>query len=491
MTSRRLAPVIAAALLFIYGICAKPPDVPDRPWGQRTGMQDVPYACSTQTTDPAGGQVSYQFDWGDGSQSDWSALMDGGQPCSATHTYTQGNRTMPVRARARTAKGKASAWSEPFDVFIRPAEGTVVWSFAFIDPDDPDQEDSADFSTNTFGVTPGDTAYIGCDLGAVVGRGPSGGNWDYFNWDYSEFLSAAVIGDDGTVYVGNSNDTLYALYPDLTVKWIFGLDDGVSASPALGAGGAVFVQSEGESLYALTPGGGRSWAYATGGGKSSPVVGPDGTVYAASQEGVLHALDPSDGGKKWEYAVGSQQIDASPALDTARDVIYVVDEDGRMAAVYLADGSEKWQVTLGPAPSSPVIAPDGSIIVGVTGRLLAVHPETRAIVWQFEPPLAGSVSTPAVSAGNRVYALVSAGKRDVENPDSLYGLNVFDGSRLWACALGEGFSDEYFSAPKIGADGSVYIGSGLTAWCVGGLGGPAPSPWPMFQHDARNTGRVE
>ncbi len=489
MKLKRLALTLPAALLFLFGICGDPPTVPDTPRGPSQGMVGVPLACTTQTTDPSGGQVAYQFDWGDGTQSTWSALMDGGTPYADTHSYSDPG-SFDIKARAKNSK-KASAWSEPLSITINPGEGQVRWKFAFTDPEDP--EDSADFSLNTFCLDiAGDAAYIGCEYGALLGRRlDKRRRWEFLNPNYDEFIAAPTTGDDGTVYIGCTNDTFYAINPDGTRKWTIGLGDEILATAALASGGTIYVQTGGDSLLAINPAdGSRLWSFYTAGGNSSPVVGPNGTVYVATQDGMVYALDPGSGTKKYEYYLGGQSIEASPAIDVNLSRIYVADEDGHLASLELTDLSEVWTVTIGEEPSSPVIDADGTIYIGAGGKLLAVNPQSGSKTWEFPPPLLGVVSSPAVSSAGRIYVLVTTGKKDFEEPDSLYGVKS-DGTRLWAAALGEGYSAEFFSSPKLDDDGNIYIGSGLVAWCIRGQGGPAQSSWPMFQGDARNTGRAK
>jgi len=88
-------------------------------------MKGVALTCSTVTTDPGGSQVSYQFDWGDNTQSQWSAFVDGGVAV-ATRIPTP----MPELRHqgARQDKKRASDWSDPLRVSIGVGEGQVLWS---------------------------------------------------------------------------------------------------------------------------------------------------------------------------------------------------------------------------------------------------------------------------------------------------------------------------------------------------------------------------
>ncbi len=479
------APALILVLVWLVG-CGSPPNVPDKPRGAHTGLKGSPYACTTQTTDPNGGQVAYQFDWGDNSQSAWSQMMDGDIPYADTHVWTE-TGLFDVKARAKNSK-KASDWSEPLSVTINPGEGQVRWSFAFTDPEDP--EDSADFSLNTFGLDiGGDAAYIGCEYGAVIAHKLDRTlRWKFLNQEGDEFTTAPTIGDDGTVYIGCANDTLYAINPSGTRKWAVDLGDEAFATAALASNGKIYIQTEADSLLAINPDGSRLWSYLTGGGSSSPVIGPDGTVYAASQDGMLYALDPENGTQKWVYPLGSSEIIASPAINTNLNVIYITDDDGQFASVNLNDGSENWTASVGETPSSPVIGTGSTIYIGGGGTLLAFNPNGD-LKWTWTPLFQGTVSSPAVSSAGIIYVLVTTGKKDFEEPDSLYAVNS-DGTRRWACAIGEGYYDDIMSSPKLDDNGNIYIGSGLAAWCIRGLGGPAQSSWPMFQADARNTGRA-
>lgn len=47
------------------------------------------------------------------------------------------------------------------------------------------------------------------------------------------------------------------------------------------------------------------------------------------------------------------------------------------------------------------------------------------------------------------------------------------------------------TAPAIGPDGTVYTGnSDHLIYAIYGSDAPAASAWPMFRHDAQNTGRI-
>jgi len=490
MRFTRLCPfLLIAVVALLLGSCGKAPLVPDVPRGSTTWLRNTPMACTTSTTDPSGVQVSYQFDWGDGSKSQWSQFMDGGAPFADTHSYADLG-PFDIRVRAKNSK-KASGWSDPLSINVSPGEGNVAWSIGFTDPESPD--DSSDFSLCTFALSADNTAYIACDYGAVIARKQSGSSWKFVLPDLPAFSAAPLLADDGTIFIGCQNDTIYILNSDGTVKSRVNAGGPVNATGALGADGTAYFQTEDSCVIAVRPDGSQLWPtpFQSRGGNAAPVVGVDGTVYVASGEGTVFALDPSAGTPKWTSNVGSSPIVAPPAIDPSHNALYVANDDGLLQAIDLG-GSGSWHYSAGTEPSGPVLGPDGTVYIGGGGRLSAVKPDGEA-KWVFVPTMTGTVSTPAVTTDGYVYVLVVYGLKNLalQGTDSLYAVNP-DGSRRWACGLGEGFSDSDYplSAPKVDANGLIYVGDGYRAWCVVGISAPAASAWPMFQRDAQNTGRA-
>jgi outer membrane protein assembly factor BamB len=496
MKSRTLLPILVIGLAaLLVGGCGKPPLVPDAPKGPAKWLQGIAYACTTTTTDPTGVQVAYQFDWGDGTKSQWSQFMNGGTVYTDTHAYAQTGQ-FSIKVRAKNTK-KASAWSDPLDITAIPGEGAVVWEMFFTDPFETEEPDSAEFDVNSFAIGPNGTPYItSTNIGATIALKPSGATaWAFYRDDpYSdEFFASPVVADDGTILVGCSNDFVYALNPDGTVKWADSVGSSVSSTGALGANGTAYFQTEDSTVIALRSDGTQLWSFFTGGGNSSPVVGTDGTVYATNQDGIVYALDPDSGSQKWTSILGSPVIQA-PAIDPTRNVLYVVTDAGLLQTIDLSNGGALWSYLAGADASGPAIGTDGTIYVGGEGKLTAVNPDGSGMAkWVFTPAMAGVVSTPAITVDGYIYVLVVAGKKRLalQGTDSLYAVNS-DGTLRWACGLGEGQSDPDYplSAPKIDAGGFIYVGDGNRAWCVAGLSAPAQSIWPTIHHDAQNTGRA-
>jgi len=96
-------------LWFDYG-ANLPPLMPQTPAGPDTGSTDTGMEFWTVTTDPEGSSVSYQFDWDDGSDSQWG-------PATQSHTYSSLG-TYGIIVRARDDAGKKSAYSEGHTVRV-------------------------------------------------------------------------------------------------------------------------------------------------------------------------------------------------------------------------------------------------------------------------------------------------------------------------------------------------------------------------------------
>ena len=492
MKSRRFLPIPLVALAaLLVGACGKPPLVPEAPKGPQTWLRNIAAACTTFTTDPSGEQVAYQFDWGDGTRSQWSPFMAGGVSYADTHSFTE-TGPFDIKVRAKNSK-KASAWSEPLGITVSPGEGGVFWSFSFTDPEDP--TDSADFTSNTFGVGSDNAACIGCSYGALIARKSTGGTWRFVLPDYDPFVGGPVVADDGTIFAGCTNDTIYVLNSDGTVKARAYVAGAVNATGALGSDGTAYFQTVDSMVVAIKTDGSQVWPtpFQSHGGNAAPAVGVDGTVYVANQEGTVWALAPSTGAIKW----GPSQTTTSPivaplAIDAGRNVLYVANDAGMLYALDLSNGTGNWSTTVGTDPSGAVVGTDGTVYIGGGGKLSALDTDGEE-KWAFVPPLSGVVSTPALTTDGYVYILVVGGKKKLasQTADTLYAVNS-DGTRRWACGLSEGMSDPDFplSGPKVGASGLIYVGDGTRGWCVVGISAPAASPWPMFQHDGQNTGRA-
>ncbi|MFO7992232.1 MAG: PQQ-binding-like beta-propeller repeat protein [Thermoplasmata archaeon] len=260
------------------------------------------------------------------------------------------------------------------------------------------------------------------------------------NWLWS---SAAITGN-GTVYVGSTDDKLYALdNRDGSVLWSYETDGDIISSPAVDSDGNIFFGSKDHHLYSLDSSGGLRWKYETDGTiYSSPAVDENGTVYFGSYDNYFYALN-SNGGLEWKYKAESW-FWSSPAI-SPDGTVYVGSGDKHLYA-FNGDGSEKWNFSTGGfIYSSPAVDESGNVYFGsYDDRLYAIDPNGDEI-WNYKT---GNdvLSSPAIGKDGTVYF--------GSNDQSLYALDS-NGAKKWSFRTG----GDVVSSPAIGDDGTIYFGS--------------------------------
>ena len=313
--------------------------------------------------------------------------------------------------------------------------------------------------------------------GFVHGQTPGTEKWHFAtgNW----VSSSPAIGADGTIYVGSMDSALYAINPDGTRKWRFAIGWATASSPAIGADGTIYVGSRYYNyFYAVNPDGTERWHFVIKGSvHSTAAIGADGTIYVGSRDNNLYAINP-DGTEKWRFATGSA-VWSSPAIGID-GTIYVGSYDNNLYAIN-PDGTEKWRFAIARGTSSSAaIGTDGTIYVGsYDNNLYAINPDGTE-KWRFATG-SSLVSSPAIGADGTIYV----GSMD----NSLYAINP-DGTEKWRFTTGWYV---HYSSPAIGADGTIYVGSyDNNLYAINSTSpGLAHTPWPMFHHDLKHTGRIE
>jgi len=288
--------------------------------------------------------------------------------------------------------------------------------------------------------------YIGAThLYAVYPNGTI--KWE--NDDWLEIFSAPAIDENDVIYVGTiwaMPNYLYAFYTSNgTLKWKYKIgNDDILSSPAIASDGTVYFGCSDHNIYALYPNGTLKWKYETGSQVlSSPAIGDDETIYCGSHDTYLYALYPNNGTVKWKFPTG-YYVRVSPCI--ADDgTIYCVSRDGYLYAVY-PNGTMKWNTNV-HAGTSPTIGQDGTVYAGWK-ELYAVNPTDGSVKWTFDPGSDRTIQggTPCNSVDGTIYFGTSDGGEIIAvNPD---------GTEKWRKQIGT-----CESAPAIGEDGTVYVGS--------------------------------
>ena len=105
-----------------------PPIIPEAPEGPASGNAGNSYTYLASTTDPEGDQISYLFDWGDGTYSEWTNLKNSGETASANHTWDS-TGSFQIRVRAKDSHGVLSRWSDPLPITMPYSYDTSTLAF--------------------------------------------------------------------------------------------------------------------------------------------------------------------------------------------------------------------------------------------------------------------------------------------------------------------------------------------------------------------------
>jgi outer membrane protein assembly factor BamB len=254
--------------------------------------------------------------------------------------------------------------------------------------------------------------------------------------------SAAAISLDGTIYLGDRDNSLTAF------------------DPADGAKKCLYNHGfEGDIHTPIT-------------------IGANGTIYFAFSQnlygtGVFTALNPNCS-LKWKYVIGSFMDASSPAIDQA-GFLYMGDVTGKLHKFQdnPTSTTRLWKVPVGTKiTASPVIGSDGTIYVGSTNGLSAVRPTDGKVLWNFP---AGIVDqTPALGSDDTVYFGVKSGQFR-----AIYAV-ARDGTLRWQHGPVPAASP-YGGFPTVGADGIVYVGFGTSVHAF------SPDGLSLWTYDAGNV----
>lgn len=302
----------------------------------------------------------------------------------------------------------------------------------------------------TMNTTYATTPVIGQDGSLYIGNGfmtfRSYTSDGILRWTYQTGLvsASATLGADGSVYIP-ATGRIVALTSLGTDKWgsPFLFTSGASASGVvLGQAGTLYFGADDKKVYAVNADGSARWVYTTGGAiRYSCAVSPDGlTVYAASGDGCVYALDASSGALKWKSAAISCIYNCAVAAD---GTIYVGSTNGKLYAL-APDGTQKWAFqSQSKVTCAPAVAPDGTVYFGSQDTYLYALGADGHLKWKYRTN--GPVySAPTLSADGTV--IVGAW------PGVLTALDPSDGSVNWKRTL----TSQMYSAPIIDEAGSIY-----------------------------------
>jgi outer membrane protein assembly factor BamB len=327
-------------------------------------------------------------------------------------------------------------------------------------------------------IGPDGTVYIGADDGKVYALD---GFTGAIRWATTVQPAGAdstpVLGADGCLYMGAGHSVLAIDASTGAQKWKFETAGDVESAPALASDGTLYFGCDDAKVYALdSTNGTLQWYFPFPDGSdtdSSPALGLDGTVYIGSDKGMLYALQGQQGYLKWAFqAIG--EISGAPVVGTDGAVtlcaLSAAKTESLTYAIDAHTGLPNWAVShASQSAPSVAIGSDGTVFVsgvGTPSTLDGMLVVPRAVVWAHDGVTGvqkweqwlepGSVGVTAVSVDGAGILYVQT-----ERPlapggvGKLFALESMTGSILWDFVT-NGSSN---SSPAIGADGTVYVGS--------------------------------
>lgn len=266
---------------------------------------------------------------------------------------------------------------------IAVGNGTVYAAadgvYAF-DADTGDREWTAPVGANRGVALDGETVYASAGGGGpVVALDAADGDQ---RWSRDVHTLTAPTASDGHVYVVDNSD-LVALDADTgDTEWTEGIDR--AGSPPTVADGTVFVTTRGDLFAHDAATGEREWRLA-GTFRGTDAAVADGTLYLTGRQeegdgwasGAL-AVDAASGDVEW--ALDDEALsDGSVAV--AAETVFVATRY-RLYALDRPTGEVDWWLRFQWPVGAPAVA-DGTLYVGVGGRLLAVGSgDGRDGVWE-------------------------------------------------------------------------------------------------------------
>jgi outer membrane protein assembly factor BamB len=330
------------------------------------------------------------------------------------------------------------------------------------------------WTDSTPAISPDGTVYLGTFDGTLQAISSTGD----FKWAFaakSEIWSSPALGSDGTIYFGSRDRYLYALKHTGGLRWTFRTGGWVDSSAALATNGNVIFGSWDHNLYAVGPEGRKQWAFTTGGPVvSSPAIDQGGNIYFGSHDKKFYALRP-DGSLIWAFNT-SGPIASSPALD-AEGRVYFTSTDGFLYALGTNDGGILWKLKIGSyLHESPVLGLQDRIYVTGDREFKMVSPDGRLLWSRGKEPL---LATPLATANAAAVFVYINGQMVVREQDQEWE---------WIYHASPGGS----GSPVITPSGQVLFlaAGGLQIQALQAETTIAPTAWPKFRGNLRNTGNL-
>ncbi len=233
-------------------------------------------------------------------------------------------------------------------------------------------------------------------------------------------LGAPVVASDGNIFVsGEVDNNVYAIDAGGNLKWRFSSTVPFLASPVVGNNDTIYLGDTSGLFYAIKPDGRESWKIRLGGSvRFSANISSTGTIFVVADDGMLYSIT-QEGEIKWQQPLKSTPL-AAPAIGPDQTIYTVARE---FISAFTQVGALRWRTNFADMGSLDGVVVDQNGKVIITSQSLpiirAINASTGAPVWTFSfRPAWGNPSLPALRPDGGVFFTTSVGSHLFElNPD--------------------------------------------------------------------------
>ncbi|MFO0679867.1 MAG: PQQ-binding-like beta-propeller repeat protein [Polyangiaceae bacterium] len=301
----------------------------------------------------------------------------------------------------------------------------------------------------------------------VLPRKTGGKMWSYRTG--KGIFSSAVIGGDGTVYIGSADRTFYALSSEGDVKWSVQTGEIIDSSALLDDKGRVYFGSGDGHLRALDQKTGKEiWKFEAEDPsvnksfirwfEGNVAIGPGGDLYAPNDNFSVYSVNRDSGARNWRWLMNDQTW-SLPAVDPATGSLYIGNNYIAAPAVlgYFyknvfaidKDGNQIWRQGINATVSaSPLLTENGKMILGgFDGYLRAYDKNDGTELWSFGTYDHLYASPAELQDGTIVQPSADG---------TIYAVDPANGKLKWAFETREPVR----SSPAVDGEGNIYFGGG-------------------------------
>lgn len=316
---------------------------------------------------------------------------------SLTYPFPQGTHSVKLVVIDNDGESDTSSTHVTRSMFTKNVNGQVVAGLSLIG------------SNILYAIVNGDAIY----------RMDKDGNIDYTIQVGGNLLSSSSIANDSTVYIGSTDNNIYAFSKNGTSLWVRPLGGAVTTTPTIDIlNDRVYVGVSNRNFQFLDRSNGSVLGnyFSDSPINTSAVITTDNRLFFSTVKGTMYGFDLASISfpnvvPTWTIT-SSDTISSSPAID-AEGFFYVGTKNGLLKKISMQSGLQGtvvWQTNLGGTiTASPVIDASGNIYVGSTNNnFFAVDRENGSIKWSY--PFGGPIKTTAAISGNaKIYFGTSNG----------------------------------------------------------------------------------